>query len=78
MPNPYLTEAIHCAGPGCDRVRGEVNRWFVTGLTEDAQTGEESFYCRPFNASFPIGEEEQPVCGQQCAQKIFEQWLQKA
>jgi len=69
MANKYVIETVRCAGPGCDAVRKEANHWFL--CVDDGDL----FFCRKFGKK--IEDEESPVCGQACAQKLFEQWLQK-
>ena len=64
--NPWVYPVIHCAGPACTAVRKEVNRWFLISVTN-------RFCCRDFSSD--VGPGEMPVCGQQCAQKLLEQWL---
>lgn len=75
MSNPYKVETVRCAGPGCANLRREINHWFVIGASKEAETGAGTFYCRALDPGFAIGEKEQPVCGQACAQKLFEQFL---
>ena len=67
--NPYTGPATRCAGPNCDQMRKDTNHWFVTLVADGA------FGCWPFDPKIPIQADEKPVCGQQCAQKLFEQYL---
>jgi hypothetical protein len=68
--NAYVRNVVHCAGPNCDAVRKDVNHWFLVGFVDG------TFCCRAFDGvvMFP---EDLPVCGQQCAQRLFEQWLNR-
>lgn len=79
MPNPHEIRTMRCAH--CGTVRREANHWFgivIAGsgfhcapfLFETIQCGE-----RPVMSLRKLRKEEQPVCGQQCAQKIFEKYL---
>lgn len=72
MSNPFAVETVRCAGPGCEAVRRDCNHWFVI------VTGEESpaFKCWPFD-KIALMDQAKPVCGQACAQKLFEQFLSK-
>ena len=65
----FKVSTVRCAGPHCDAVRGEVNRWFIVGFVEGV------FCCRAFDGE--MRPEDLPVCGQQCAQRLFEQWLNR-
>lgn len=70
MPNPYVRESVHCAGPNCDAVRKEANHWFVIDAGRE-------FECWLYDPEVGLDDDVLPVCGQQCAQKLFEQWLTK-
>jgi hypothetical protein len=67
MSNPFAVTTVRCSGPNCESVRKEVNHWFVVTVGE-------SFICRPFDA-FNLRPIDKPVCGQQCAQRLFEKYL---
>jgi len=45
-----------------------VNHWFLVSFPG-------MFCCRAFDREMLA--EDLPVCGQQCAQKLFEQWLNR-
>lgn len=70
VSNPFAVTTVKCAGPGCDAVRRDVNHWFTTAVIKGG------FYCFPFDAVL-LNNSDKPVCGQQCAQKLFEQFLSK-
>lgn len=70
VSNPFSVTTVRCAGPGCDAVRRDVNHWFVTAEIKGG------FHCFPFDYVM-LNNSDKPVCGQQCAQKVFEQWLTK-
>ena len=71
--NPYVTPAVRCAGPGCEHVRKEANHWFVVAISHTL-----TFCCFPYRPELlPLNPWELPVCGQACAQKLFEHWMQK-
>jgi hypothetical protein len=69
--NPYQVTTVRCAAPGCSNLRRQANHWFVAVEQEDA------FFCRPYLHDAQIATTEKPVCGQACAQKIFERYLTK-
>jgi hypothetical protein len=75
MANPFAVTTVRCAGPGCTKVRQECNHWFVVQVVKYVNgTG---FSCAPLMMSRELGIDDRPVCGQACAQKLFEQWMQK-
>jgi hypothetical protein len=80
MGNPHEIKTVKCAH--CGKVRQEANHWFVSAV----QGGR--FRCRPMAQLLPEGASiesagkapslkvfEEPACGQQCAQKLFERYL---
>lgn len=80
MYNPYEVKTVKCAY--CGTVRQEANHWFVITMTGSG------FRCAPLKAQPSSGhgdatltirrrlrKSEQPACGQQCAQKVFERYL---
>ncbi len=67
--NAYIRNVVHCAGPNCSAIRKDVNHWFLVGFVHGA------FHCRAFDDV--MEPEDLPVCGQQCAQRLFEQWLNR-
>jgi hypothetical protein len=69
--NPYVVLTVKCAGPVCSNVRGQANHWFVTSVEDGV------YICRSFSAQISLRENEEPVCGQACAQKLFERYLAK-
>lgn len=69
--NPHLVITIKCAGPGCANVRRESNHWFL--ITIELGT----FICRPFSSTINLQDDDKPVCGQACAQKLLECFLAK-
>ncbi len=71
MSNPFAVETVRCAGPGCEAVRRECNHWFVVFLV-DAE-----FHCYPLDVDGELDPAERPVCGQACAQKLFEKFLSR-
>jgi hypothetical protein len=81
MSHPYMIKTVKCAH--CGKARQEANRWFVVTSLDGR------FRCRPLVArpsvakadlqcqtpDWRLGKSEEPVCGQQCAQKLFERYL---
>ncbi len=67
--NLYVRNVVHCAGPGCEQIRRETNHWLLIGFVDGV------FCCRAFDGE--MRPEDLPVCGQQCAQRLFEQWLNR-
>jgi len=66
--NPYTGPAVRCAGPNCEQVKKETNHWFVVRIAA-------GFECYRFNEASAMLSDHMPVCGQSCAQKLFEQYL---
>jgi endogenous inhibitor of DNA gyrase (YacG/DUF329 family) len=80
MSNPHEIRTVKCAH--CGKVRQEANHWFVVAVERGR------FRCFPL---VPIGSKpdgygarlgcerlrkiDEPACGQQCAQKLFEKYL---
>jgi len=71
MGNPYTIQTVRCAGPNCEAVRKEVNHWFVVSTINGR------FIAEPFESWGDLDAHDHPVCGQACAQKLFEQYLSK-
>ena len=67
--NPHVITTVKCAAPGCTNVRREANHWFVVAVEQ------QRFTCRPFASAAPLRLADEPVCGQACAQKLFEKYL---
>jgi hypothetical protein len=70
--NPHLITTVKCAGPGCPSVRRESNHWFLVTVVAGR------FACRPYAPAHGLKPSDQPVCGQACAQKLFEHFLARA
>jgi hypothetical protein len=70
LRNPHLVISVKCAAPGCTNVRRDANHWFVTSV-------EHHFTCRPYSAAADLRSADEPVCGQACAQNLFERYLAK-
>jgi phage FluMu protein Com len=80
MSNPHEIRTVKCAH--CGKVRQEANHWFVVAVEGGR------FRCAPLGpiVSKPDGvgtwpgrgrlrKIDEPACGQQCAQKLFEKYL---
>jgi hypothetical protein len=67
--NPFLVLTVRCAAPGCINVRREANHWFLTSVKGGV------FTCRRYTPRVRLQEGDAPVCGQACAQKVFEKFL---
>jgi hypothetical protein len=81
MRNLYLIKTVRCAH--CGQSTEEANHWFVLTVRSG------KFRCRPLAskatvispvpssriAALRLLRSEEPVCGQQCAQKLFERYL---
>ncbi len=70
--NPHLITTVKCAGPGCVNIRRESNHWFLITVDRD------KFTCRPYVSAQPLRQSDRPVCGQACAQKVFERFLARS
>lgn len=71
MGNPFAVQTVRCAGPNCEAIRKEVNHWFVVSTVAGR------FIAEPFESWEDLSANDHPVCGQACAQKLFEQYLSK-
>lgn len=78
MSNPYKVETVRCAGPGCANVRRETNHWFRIRMSPSGEHAAANFVCTPYAAVDELDEDDYPVCGQACAQKLFDQFLADA
>jgi endogenous inhibitor of DNA gyrase (YacG/DUF329 family) len=81
MTNSHMIKTVKCAH--CGKTREQANHWFVLAVVSG------KFRCRPLASSVPaanqtpscgtpgprLKESDEPVCGQQCAQKLFERYL---
>lgn len=75
MTNPFKVETVRCAGPGCVNVRREVNYWFRIRMAAAVDQAPANFVCTPYAGAGELEQDDHPVCGQACAQKLFEQFL---
>jgi endogenous inhibitor of DNA gyrase (YacG/DUF329 family) len=80
MSNPYIIKTVKCAD--CGKAKQEGSHWFVLTVANG------SFRCSPLGCSTAaeptplcgspgvrLTKSQAPVCGQQCAQKVFERYL---
>ncbi len=81
MSNPHEVKTVKCAH--CGKVRQETNHWFASAVEKGR------FRCRPLvpmdaatgmngptpSARVRLKKSEEPACGHQCAQKLFERYL---
>ncbi len=80
MTNPHEIKTVKCAH--CGKIRQEISHWFVAAVEEG------KFWCSPLlpfsstrsgngleNPKQRLRNDEEPACGQQCAQKLFERYL---
>jgi hypothetical protein len=81
MGNPHMVRTVKCAH--CGKPRQEANHWFLLAVENG------KFRCRPLASSVSavsvtilagtpglrLRKAEEPACGQQCAQKLFERYL---
>lgn len=65
MTNPCDVNTVRCAV--CGKLRETVNHWFLIWIGI-------AFHCFPFDAA-PRTPDDNPVCGQGCAQKLYEKWM---
>ena len=68
-PNPYISTVIRCAGPNCDRIRGENNHWLM------CRSNPVAFYIEAWNSDGLGDDRIKPLCGDQCASKLFARFL---
>jgi hypothetical protein len=69
--NPFVVATLKCAAPGCSKLRKQANHWFLTSEEQD------TFACRPYSLGDELSVADMPVCGQACAQRLFERFLAK-
>lgn len=79
MSNPHEIKTVKCAH--CGKVRQDANHWFVSAVEGGR------FRCGPLltpkagvngtslGAARRLKKTQEPACGQQCAQKLFERYL---
>jgi hypothetical protein len=67
VSNPHEVRTVKCAN--CGKHRQQTNHWFVTSVER------EKFRCAPLDPKRRLRTCEEPACGQQCAQKLFETYL---
>ena len=66
-----------CDGPGCGKTKGEVNRWWIIGVTEGQTMGSgpvmliAPFSYAEFDARFKLFD----FCGQDCALKFISKYM---
>jgi len=77
MPNEFQSQVIRCSGPNCQETRKSTNHWFIISI--DEEPSDPIFACWPLDMDsieeFGLSKEQRPVCGQSCAQKLFEDWM---
>lgn len=73
--NPFVRPQYHCAGPKCEQIKKSGNHWFVIWEHDGAFTVFPLALRTYPDAMLPT---DQPVCGQACAQKLFEAWMARA
>ena len=78
MSNPHEIKTVRCAH--CGTIRQQSNHWFV--VLEQGGQFRCSLYIaeagnggRSWTSRRGLRNREKPVCGQQCAQKLFERYL---
>lgn len=66
-PNPYITTAVRCAGPNCDKAKGENNHWFVLRRYKR----DSGFAVTVWSQSALMRYEDSlPLCGEGCVTKM--------
>jgi len=72
--NPYLVPAtVRCAGPNCQKVKGETNHWFTVApnTTTDGPYSSILTVWRGAQAVYELDSSFLPVCGEECLQKVI-------
>lgn len=78
MRNLHEIRTVRCAQ--CGKLRQDANHWFVVAVEQGR------FYCMPLGTAswsshcslhleHRLKVDQQPACGQHCAQKLFERYL---
>jgi hypothetical protein len=77
MPNPGNVKTVRCLAPGCDKQKGTVNHWYVVWMSMSHQHEKmvQIFCCQQFDPLTPLHTGQFPVCGQECAAKMFSKYL---
>jgi hypothetical protein len=75
----FQCRATHAGGMRCASVKREANHWFLIFLDPTADQGQ-AFACLPFDEEgikelTELGADVLWVCGQACAQRLFERFL---
>ena len=72
--NPFITTVVRCAGPNCDKPKGEVNRWWIAVSTRYAKLGNVlTFY--QWNSDLLKRRDAQPLCSESCACKLLSKFM---
>lgn len=67
--NKFIVHTIKCSGPGCERSEEQPLDWFVASASAVV------FICRSLRRSNSLLPAEHPVCGHECAHRLFEKFL---
>jgi hypothetical protein len=75
----FQCKATHAGGMRCSSVRRDANHWFVIWLDADGADGL-CFCTVPFDEEAiaelkALGADPHWVCGQSCAQRLYERYL---
>jgi hypothetical protein len=82
MSNPHEIRTVRCAH--CGRLRQETNHWFVTSASDgtfrcvpltDGTGKTPAVRISPAFRKKKLRKNQEPVCGQHCAQRLFERYL---
>ena len=70
VSNPYVTTVVHCAGPNCDKTKGEVNQWWIARvcLNSILIAVWDDNLLKAFDDAIPL-------CGSQCASKLLSKFM---
>jgi endogenous inhibitor of DNA gyrase (YacG/DUF329 family) len=73
MSNPHTVSTVKCAV--CGKQKESVNHWYIINAFR-IPAPDAAFVCWPLEQVVEIKDEhDEPVCGQECAQKRFERWM---
>lgn len=74
--NQYSVSTVRCSGPKCEQVKRLTNHWWIVrvGLS-DRITCAPAFVSYAYRPDEELLDDERPVCGQQCAQRLYERFL---
>ena len=71
--SPSKVDTVRCAAPGCEQIRRVANHWWI--VWSDSPGG--MWHCVGYDAGMfaAVGDQARAVCGQACADILFQRYL---